>query len=242
MIDGRRLSEVISRGGGLREVEPHIYSTSPPGANTNEYDGRFGAFYDLVACSSLYNRLIWGYRTSLYHSLCIDALAASSGWMLDAGCGSLAFTARAYSSSAKRPVVLLDQSVNLLRMAKRRLIRLNGSVPANVVFVHGDASRLPFEQKRFTTVLALNLLHVLPDPATPLRQFRRVLTEGGSLTCTTLVKNARFADRYIDRLARAGYLQPRSVEQILAFFDDAGMPQREHTTAGNLATVRARAS
>ncbi len=242
MINEERLSEVISKEAVLRAVEPHIYSLTPPGDNTNEYDGSFGAVYDLVACSGLYNRLVWGYRTSLYHSLCLDALGASSGWMLDAGCGSMAFTARTYAaSSAKRPVVLLDQSINLLKMARRRLIQVNGSVPENMVFLHGDVARLPFEQKSFTTVLALNLLHVLPDPATPLRQFRRILTEGGALTCTTLVKNTRLADRYLDRLAKAGMVQPRSIDQVLAFFDEAGM-QHRHTTEGNLATIHCRMS
>lgn len=239
MIDAARLSEVIRGDVTLRAVEPHIYSLAAPGDETNEYDGVFGAVYDRVACSGLYNRLVWGYRTRVYHSLCLDALRASSGWMLDAGCGSLAFTARTYAASATRPVVLLDQSVSLLRMAKRRLVQANGRVPGNVVFLHGDVLRLPFAPGTFTTVLALNLLHVLPALPAALREFRRILTEDGGLTCTTLVKGARLADRYLDRLAKAGLLRPRSIDQVLASFDEAGM-QHTHGVEGNLAIIHRR--
>ena len=117
-----------------------------------------------MACNRLYNRLVWGYWTSDFHSLGLDALrSATDGWVLDAGCGSLAFTAGTYVQYSERPIVLLDQSVKLLRMAKARLINLHGSVPPNMVFLHGDALELPFKPKSFTTIISMNLLHVLDD-------------------------------------------------------------------------------
>ena len=110
---------------------------------------KFGTFYDLVACNPLYNRLIWGYATSKFASLADRALqSANDGVVLDIGCGSLAFTARTCSRYSDRPVVLVDQSLKLLRIAKSRLTRLNGQVPDNLIFLHADALQMPFAANR----------------------------------------------------------------------------------------------
>ncbi len=78
----------------------------------------------MVACNSIYNCLIWGYSTSKFASLTYDALRSSKeGIILDLGCGSLAFNANIYIQYLKRPVVLLDQSLKLLKIAKSRIIK-----------------------------------------------------------------------------------------------------------------------
>ena len=103
---------MIYKDVNLRLVEPHIYSIYPSGEDLSSYDKTFGTIYDLVGCNRLYNRLVWGYWTSEYHSLCFDALRSSpDGWVLDVGCGSLAFTAKTYANYSDRPVVLLDKSI-----------------------------------------------------------------------------------------------------------------------------------
>ncbi len=218
----------------LELVEPYIYSD--PGVETNEYDTGFGAFYDAVACSRIYNRLVWGYSIDTYARLCGAALAESSGWMLDAGCGSLAFTAETYVAGLHRPVVFLDQSLNLLRRAKRRLMLLCETVPTNVVFVRGDVLRLPFRSSSFSTILSLNLLHVLPDPVQALVAFSRVLAPDGKVHCTTLVEGRTLADLYLARLGHAGFLVPRNVSTVLAHFEQAGFTPT-HVRSGSLATI-----
>ncbi|MBA4368811.1 MAG: hypothetical protein C0403_14385 [Desulfobacterium sp.] len=77
--------------------------------------------------------------------------------MLDLGCGSLAFTAKTYIQYSERPAILVDQSLKMLRIAKSRLIKINGTVPNNIVFLHADALRLPFYEKSFNTIIAENL-------------------------------------------------------------------------------------
>ena len=158
MIDEERLCEIIPEDVKLRVVEPHIYSLFSPGENTNAYD-RMGSIYDTVACNRWYNRLVWGYWISEYHSLCLRAFGSSAdGWVLDAGCGSLAFTARAYVSYSARPVVFLDQSIKLLLLAKSRLIKLNGKVPDNMVFLHGGCAEIALQTEEF-------FHHYLAEPA-----------------------------------------------------------------------------
>jgi ubiquinone/menaquinone biosynthesis C-methylase UbiE len=224
MIDRKRLSQILLQDTGLALVEPHIYSVYSQVENVNPYD-RMGRIYDVVACNRFYNRFIWGYWPREYHDLCLDALRSSpDGWVLDAGCGSLAFTAGAYAQYSERPVILLDQSIKLLRMAKARMVKLHGSVPQNMVFVHADALDLPFQLKSFTTIISLNLLHALQDVRKLLAGLRNVLADGGTYSCTTLIQGNRTADRYLHMLGKIGALVPRSPDELVTLFDEAGMP------------------
>lgn len=235
MIDEERLSEIIPKDVSLRLVEPHIYSLYLP--DKISYYDKFGGIYEAVACNRFYNRIMWGYWTSEYHSLCLDALESSiEGWVLEAGCGSLAFTARTYLNYTGRPVILLDQSIRMLMFAKSRLVKLNGRVPSNMVFLHGDVLQLPFKPKSFGTIIAMNLLHALEDVKTMLQGLKNVLMDRGAISFTTLVENNRFADRYLHKLGEGGYLIPRSLNQLLSVFDELDMPVKYHTK-GNLAFI-----
>lgn len=236
MTVAERLHEVIREDVALNMTEPAIYSPYPPGENTNQYD-TMGTIYDRVACNRFYNRLIWGYWPSEYDVLCRSALASSkAGWVLDAGCGSLAFTAKTYIDCSERPIVFLDQSMTLLRMAKEKLIELTGSVPTNMVFLHGDVLSLPFRPKSFRTVISMNVLHALQDVKRMLNELRNVLSDGGTISLTTLVENNRLADRYIHMLGRADALVPRSMDEVLQVFDEIGMPVT-HLVTGNMAFI-----
>jgi ubiquinone/menaquinone biosynthesis C-methylase UbiE len=224
LIDESSLSELLSKKVTLRLVEPHIYSVIQDGEGTNSFD-RMAGFYDLVICNPLYNRLVWGYSVKSYDALTRSALTSSKdGWVLDAGCGSLAFAVNTYLGYSERPVLLLDQSLSLLRIAKSRLIRLNGSVPPNMVFLHGDALDLPFKPKVIKTIISLNLLHVLGDVKKALLGFRNVLTDSGTMSLTTLIANNRFADKYLNiMLAKASGTAPRQARQLVEFFDELSM-------------------
>jgi ubiquinone/menaquinone biosynthesis C-methylase UbiE len=241
-MDENRLAEILAEGVTLRQVEPRIYSVLAPAEASGSYDNVFGTFYDRVACSRLYNRLVWGYSTADYHTLCRDALESSTeGWVLDAGCGSLAFTAKTYAGYSRRPVVLLDRSVKLLKMAKSRLTEKSGRIPDNMVFLHADALDLPFLADRFDTVICLNLLHVFNDDnaGKMLAELRRAMRPGGEVFLTTLVENQRLADRYLHMWANAGELVPRNVTQLLSLLATAGL-RAEHRIRGNLAFVQCR--
>ncbi len=234
MIDAQRLHEIIPLEVRLRVVEPHIYSLHAPGENTNAYD-RMGSIYDTVACNRWYNRLVWGYWISEYHSLCLRALGSSDdGWVLDAGCGSLAFTANAYLSYSARPVVCVDQSIKLLMMAKAKLVKLNGAVPDNMVFLHGDVLQLPFEPRSFSTIISLNVLHCIEDVKKALQELRNVRADAGTMFLTTLIRNHRLADNYLNMLGKTGALIPRTEDQLVAFFRELDL-RVTCRVSGNLA-------
>jgi ubiquinone/menaquinone biosynthesis C-methylase UbiE len=239
MIDETKLAEVLEDGVELRQIEPYVYSVIADDEDVEiSYDKKFGYFYDLIACSPAYNFIVWGYRISEYHSFCLEALQASAdGWVLDDGCGSLAFTAKTYAGCATRPVVFLDRSMRLLRMAKKRLEKRCGLPPDNVVFLHGDALQLPFRTGSFATLISLNLLHVLEDLPGAVGEMGRVLAPNGTIALTTLVESDRLADRYLHIWGRAGELIPRRAEPILAAFEAIDVPV-ECSAKGNLAFIR----
>jgi ubiquinone/menaquinone biosynthesis C-methylase UbiE len=239
MIAAERLAEIMLPEVTLRRLEPNFYSLYAPGEETHSSYDRQGslAFYDKVACNRLYNRLVWGYDTAAYHALCRAALNSSSaGWVLDAGCGALAFTAQTYADYTARPVVFLDQSLTLLTLAKSRLAKRRGQVPDNVVFLHGDARRLPFRPQSFGTIICMNLLHVLEDIKVVLQGLRQVLMAGGTMSFTTLIESKRWADRYLQMWARAGELVPRTADQLAAEFAALGLPITLRVQ-GNLAFI-----
>lgn len=238
-IDKNSLSELLLNDVSPTLIEPYIYSVLKDSESTNSYDKKFGNIYDWVACNSLYNRLVWGYSVADFASLTHNALTSSKdGWVLDVGCGSLAFAAKTYVKYFKRPVVLLDQSLKLLRIAKSRLEKLNGNVPENMVFLHGDALGLPFKPEKFNTIISLNLLHVLEDVRKALLGLKNVSAENGAMYFTTLVRNNRLADKYLKVWENAGELISRDMDQVHAVFNEVEIPIK-YKISGNMAFISA---
>lgn len=235
VIDENSLSELLLDDVNLRLIEPHIYSVCQNDEEPNFFD-RLARFYDVVICNPLYNRLMWGYSTQRYDSFTHDALTSSNeGWVLDAGCGSLAFSAKTYATYSERPVVFMDQSLKLLRIAKSRLIGLNGDVPANMVFLQGDALQLPFKSKSFHTIISLNLLHVLNDLKSVMLGLKTAMAEKGSMSFSTLIKNNRRADKNLAwMLKKTSGVDARDIGQIQAVFDELGLPVK-YWIDGNMA-------
>ncbi|MDH3329549.1 MAG: methyltransferase domain-containing protein [Desulfobulbaceae bacterium] len=232
------LSTMLLENIKLRAVEPNIYSVLPDNNSGNEYDSQFGFIYDLVACNPIYNRIIWGYSVKIFSQIANEALNSSQdGPVLDIGCGSLAFTAKTYSQYTKRPVILTDQSLKMLRMAKAKLIKQNGKVPDNLVFLHADALQLPFQENIFTTILSENLLHCLGDTAILLKQLKSIISKNGKMYFSTLVKANRFADKYLKVLADSDKLVSRDVDGHKKIFEQVGLFSK-YETFGNLSIIK----
>jgi SAM-dependent methyltransferase len=233
------LATLMRDSSSLQAVEPHIYSVFPPGKRTYSYDSK-AAIYDLVIGNRLYNRFMWGYGIEAFASFCHAALtSATDGWVLDAACGSLVFTAGVYAQYAERPVVLLDQSLQMLKAARTRLVKLTGSVPPNVVFLQGDIRELPFLPQRFQTIIALNVLHVLQDAEQMMRELESVLMPRGTISLTTLVTGRPRGDRYLRFLHRAGGVAlPRGASQVLAAVEAGNLRVTGHEARGNMLLVQ----
>ncbi|HKC64080.1 MAG TPA: class I SAM-dependent methyltransferase [Pyrinomonadaceae bacterium] len=233
-----KLKEVISENRTLRLVEDGIYSALENIPHDHLYDRRAAA-YDLVVGTRLYNRLMWGTSPSDYVMFARRAIESQTdGLHLDAGCGSLLFTARAYVES-RRQIIAFDQSLEMLRRARKRLLKLSGSAPSNIFLLQADLSDLPFRPQSFSTILCLNVLHQFAEAAKLMLNLKNLLQEGGHIYLTSLVTNNRtVGDSFLNVLYRTGeFVRPRSSEELEKLSGESLNQRPSYRTKGNIAFV-----
>ena len=227
----------------LRSVGPDIYSILPPETGPQMYDGR-AAIYDRVVGSRLYNQIAWGTSPEDFAAFARQAvLEAQDTWLLDAGGGSLLFTAELYLENRSRPILVLDQSIAMLELARRRLIERTGGMPEHVVLVQGDLRDLDaFFTMSIGTILSLNVLHHIEAGAALVSNLGGLLVPGaGSLYLTSLIVSGRWSDLYLEALFRSGVLvRPRSEQDVEACFAEAAVDGIAAFRRGNVLYVTAR--
>lgn len=232
------LREVLAENRAARLIENDIYSTLPDTSTVHHYDRR-AAVYDLVVSTRLYNYAMWGTTPSDYVAFARDALrSSSSGIFLDAGCGSLLFTASTYVDS-QRSIIAFDQSLAMLRRARQRFVDLCGRVPENIRLLQADLSDLPFSTKRFGTVLCLNVLHQVANAATLIENLKQLLHTNGNLYLTSLVMSSRaIGDYYLKALSATGeFVRPRSKVELKELLDTILGSETNYRVKGNMAFV-----
>jgi len=216
----------------LRPAGPRISSALPAGDAGAPYD-RHAAVYDRLIGSPVYNRTAWGTRPQAYTDFAAEALAAGDGPFLDAGCGTLVFTAPVYRG-AQRPLVLSDRSTGMLERAAVRL------ADAPAAFVQADLFDLPFAPGSFSTVGCFGVLHVLADPWGALAALREHVAPGGRLFASMLVSDRAIGRRYLRLLERAGEVgPPRSAAELVAAARETLGPSASVRRIGSMAYVRA---
>jgi len=216
-------------------VQPGIFSVLPDETPGQRYDSRARA-YDRLIGSRLYNRIFWGSAPDEYRAFARRAVESSrSGWLLDAGCGTLLLTARAYAAAPERPVVALDQSIGMLQRARERLAETSGGRSQHVVFLQADLLDLPFSEHCFQTVLSMGMLHLFDNVWPLVRALSRITQPGGHLFLSSLVANGRFGDRYLRFLHRAGEVAaPRTAAELERVLRDALGNDATFSVTGNM--------
>jgi SAM-dependent methyltransferase len=236
VIAPNALREVLTEDRIVRAVADGIYSVLPDDAHKHHYDRR-ATVYDLLVSTRLYNSVMWGSSPLDYVAFARRAVTSCrDGRLLDAGCGSLLFTARSYLECG-RQIVAFDQSLAMLRRARRRLLRLTGVMPEHILLLQADLSDLPFRPACFSTVLCMNVLHHLADAARLLPNLARLLAQGGHLYLTSLVSNNRFiGDRYLSALyLTREFARPRSSLELKAVLREALRREVSYSVQGNMA-------
>ena len=208
------LSDLLSPGRVARLAKDGIWSALPEGQDAGRYDGRASA-YDAVVGSRLYNRLVWGSSPAAYAAFAERAVQSDRLPLLDAGCGSLVFTADIYAR-ARRPLVLVDRSLGMLGAAAVRLRRRRREGAPETIFLQADVLDLPFRPECFGTVLSMGMLHLFDDAEGFVGALRRVLAPDGHLFLTSLVTSRRIGRTYLAMLHRAGEVAlPRTHRQLV---------------------------
>lgn len=160
MTDARAALELLA-GRSLATIENDITELTPvPEAH---YD-RIGRVYDPLIRTRAYNRIVWRSSPAEYRAFAERVFdSRQSGPHIELGCGGLAFTAHLYREDRGRPIILIDQSLVMLRIALARLIDREGRLPPHIVLARGDARELRASAGIGSTVLAMLVLHVLDD-------------------------------------------------------------------------------
>jgi SAM-dependent methyltransferase len=229
------LAAALTAGWPVHEIEPGIWRASGPGeAGAAQYDS-IGTAYDLVGGLDLYHRLFWGVSTRLYRAFAERALTTcGKGTLLDAGCGSMLFSAPAYLADTRGAVIGADASVRMLRLARGRLDS------NRVALVNADVRQSPFRTGAFQVVICLHVAHVLEDLPGLLGELRRILRPGGRLFLTSVVLVNHWRDRYLRTLAHRGLMaSPRRPEDVLTAIRVGFGAEADSRLTGNMLFLEA---
>lgn len=227
---------MLAENRAVRLVEDSIYSVLPEASSKYHYDRR-ATVYDLLVSTRLYNSVMWGSDPSDYALFARQAVdSCHSGRLLDAACGSMLFTAPVYLA-CKRKVIAFDQSLNMLRLARKRLHNLAGSVPEHIFLLQADLSDLPFRPATFRTILCMNALHHFEAAAALIPSLKNLLAADGDLYLTSLVSNNRFiGDYYLNALYATGeFVRPRSKLELKEILDASLNQEISYRVNGNMA-------
>ena len=229
------LKEVLAGDRVVQLIEDDIYSVLSDASRPHHYDRR-ATVYDLLVSSRLYNSIMWGSSPRDYVAFARQAVTSSHGKFLDAGCGSLLFTASLYLET-DRQIVAFDQSWAMLRRARKRLLKAAGRVPQHIILLQADLSDLPFRPASFGTVLCLNVLHQFAEVTSLLQNLERLLAEEGQLFLTSLISNNRFVgDRYLSALYwMREFVQPRTSAELRSILNETLQREVRFREKGNMA-------
>ncbi len=232
------LDEVLAENRTATLIDDDIYSVLRNDTGGHHYDRR-SAVYDLVVGTRLYNLVMWGSSPLDYVAFARQAVESNlKGRVLDAGCGSMLFTAPAYLDCG-REIIAFDQSLAMLRRARKRLIERAGFMPENILLLQADLSDLPFRVASFHTVLFQNVLHQFEKAAALIPNLKKLLIENGHLFLTSLVVNDRFiGDHYLKALYATGeFVRPRTNLELRELLDRALGREISYRTRGNMAFI-----
>src|SRR5216684_2336922 len=104
------LKTVLAKDRPVRLVEDDIYSVLPDPAIEHHYDHR-AAVYDFLVGTRFYGWVARGSYPIDYSSFARELITSGAdGTFLDAGCGSLIFTAPSYLTSRSK-IIAFDESL-----------------------------------------------------------------------------------------------------------------------------------
>lgn len=129
-------------------------------------------FYQAVTCQALWRLQV----ESMVHYVRGEPLR-----VLDLGCGAGVSTFALARQLPTSTIEGIDLSEPLLAGARQAAGTKFADVADRIVFRHGDATALPYEDASFDLVTGHSFLYLVDDPDAVLREARRVLAPGGQI-------------------------------------------------------------
>ena len=160
-------------------------------------------YFDLQAGWGITKHIGGGAATRELASLCsID----SSSRVLVIGCGN-GFSACTLARDFGCHLAGIDINPAMVDRATQRARKME--LTETVIFQEADATRLPFDEGRFDVVFSESVNAFIPAPLSALREYCRVLAEGGRVginECVWLVPPPASLERYMGRIMGARFL------------------------------------
>jgi SAM-dependent methyltransferase len=148
-------------------------------------------FYERVICNSAMDSVL---DVPAIHAERALTLGPAQGRILEVGIGTglnlQDYPARVETITAVSRDPELDERARARATARQLDVR----------FVMGDATKLPFADDQFDTVVCTFLLCSVNDAVATVRQFRRVLAPGGRLVFLEHVRSPHSGTRLVQRL------------------------------------------
>ena len=151
----------------------------------------------------------------------VSSLIEPDDTVLECACGTGLLSA--VIAPKCRQLTATDFSEKMLKKAEK-----NCRAFRNITYAPADITALPFADGSFDKVVAGNVIHLLDNPVTALRELNRVCKDGGMLIIPTYMnkddkgKTSGFAGAV--GKAGADFKRQFTVESYRQFFLDAGYP------------------
>ncbi|HEY3930293.1 MAG TPA: methyltransferase domain-containing protein [Candidatus Koribacter sp.] len=160
--------------------------------------------------------------------------------VLDVACGPGILTC-ALAAKAKHATGI-DLTPAMLDQA-RKLQREHNL--ANLTWLEGDVTHLPFADATFSLVVCRYAFHHFPDPLIVLREMKRVCAKNGRIVVvdTAPAKEKEAAFNRMEKLRDNSHVRALPVEEMLHLFAQAGLREAKAETlrmAGDLNSLLAR--
>ena len=205
----------------LTKAGPEIYSFGDIGKGA-PYDTK-AKVYEFLVSTGIYNKIAWGTQPDDYTDFAMRAINESKGPIIDIGCGGLTHTAKLYAKT-NRKILLVDNSIEMLTIAKKRLNKINGRTNANVCLLLADALNLPFSET-YDNLFSFGMLHLFEDKQAYLESIFKTLKKGGKFFISSLTNDRSISRKYIELLKRnkemATGLSSEEIKGLLREFSGA---------------------
>ena len=175
------------------------------------FDALHTRAYDLIVKNELFNKIIWQNDIKNYKNFVTKLIEQqpAGSIIVDIPCGPLSFTADIYAKDKEHQIYLLDLSPSALKIAARRLSKLNAK--ENIIVYQADALDLPFENQSIDLLLSLGFLHIFKNSLyidKILSEFYRILKPKAFIGFQILAKSNSASDIFLKILNLIGQIGP----------------------------------
>ena len=151
----------------------------------------------------------------------VSSLIEPDDTVLECACGTGLLSA--VIAPKCRQLTATDFSEKMLKKAEKNCRSFR-----NITYAQADITALPYPDSSFDKVVAGNVIHLLDNPVTALRELNRVCKDGGMLIIPTYMNkdDKGKTSGFVGAVGKAGadFKRQFTVESYRQFFLDAGYP------------------